>query len=75
MPGGDVFSSAIFQVADGEFDHGVLTVEPVGFDGVEVVAVGDEAVMSPLGKQAGLGGVSQAGAAHHQPDDATMLSA
>ena len=52
VPGWDVFSGAVFQVADGEFDDGVVAVEPVGFDGGQVVAVGDEAVMSPVGNRA-----------------------
>ena len=56
----DVFGSACFQLADRQLHDGVLAVEPVGGDGVEIGAVGDEAVVSRFGEQAGLGGVGEA---------------
>ena len=70
-----MFGAAVFEVADGEFDDGVVTVELVGLNGVEVVTVGDEGVVSPGGEQAGLGGVGESGAAHHQAHGATVLLA
>lgn len=65
----------VFQLADGEFDHGVFAVEPVGFDRGQVVAVGDEAVVPPLGEQASLGSVSQSCPAHDETHDAPVLLA
>ena len=59
---------AVFEVSDGELDGGVLAVERVGGDGVEVVAVGDEGVVAPVGPQPALGAVGEAGAAHHEAD-------
>jgi hypothetical protein len=59
VAGGDVFDAAGFEVADGEFDDGVVAVEGVGFDGVEVDAVGDERVVSPFGEQPELGCVGE----------------
>jgi hypothetical protein len=50
----------------------VVAVEGVGCDGVEVVAVGDERMVSPQWEQAGLGGVGEAGATDHQPDGAAI---
>ena len=73
VAGGDVFGSAVFQLADRQLDDGVGAVELVGFDRVEIVAVRDEAVMAPLGEQAGLGGVREAGAAHDESHDAAVL--
>jgi len=75
VPGWDVLSTAFFQLSDREFDDGVLAVETVGFDGVQVGAVGDEAVMTPAREQCLLGGVGEAGAAHHQAHDATVFVA
>ena len=49
VAGGDLFESgAFFSVADGEFDDGVVTVEPVDVDGV-TVEVGQEGVVTPSG--------------------------
>ena len=46
---------AFFEVSDGEFDCGVVSVVGVGCFGVEVVSVGDEAVVAPVGPQLALG--------------------
>ena len=56
---------AFFEVSDGELDCGVAAVVCVGGFGVEVVAVGDEAVVTPVGPQLGLG-AEQAAAAYDQ---------
>ena len=45
--------------------RGVAAVVGVGFFGVEVVSVGDERVVAPVGPQLGLG-ADEAGAAHDQ---------
>ena len=45
----------------------MAAVVGVGGDGVEVVSVGDEAVVAPVGPQLALGAV-QAGAAHDEPE-------
>ncbi len=66
---------AFFEVADGEFDGGVVAVEPVSGDGAEVVSVGDEGVVPPVGPQPLLGCVGEAGAAHHQTDAAALFAA
>ena len=42
---------ALFEVSDGELDCGVAAVVGVGGTGVEVVSVGDEAVVAPVGPQ------------------------
>jgi len=59
-----VFSTAVFELADGQLDDGVLTVEPVGFDGVQVAVAGDEAVMTPRRTTVLVGAIGEAGAAH-----------
>ena len=46
-------SGVFFEVTNGEFDGGVGSVVGVGGDGVEVVSVGDEAVVTPVGPQLG----------------------
>ena len=43
-----VESGALFQVADGEFDHSVVTVELVDIHG-RGVEVGEERVVPPVG--------------------------
>ena len=46
----DVFETgALLEVADSELDDGVLTMELIGFDGVEIISVGDEGVVAPVG--------------------------
>ena len=55
-----------FEVTNGELDGGVGSVVGVGGDGVEVVSVGDEAVVAPVGPQLALG-ADQACAAHDEP--------
>jgi hypothetical protein len=51
VPGRDVFEpGALFEVADREFDDGVLTVELVDVDG-GAVEVGEEPAVSPVGPQ------------------------
>ena len=46
---GSGWPGAFFEVSDGELDCGVAAVVCVGGDGVEVVSVGDEAVVAPVG--------------------------
>ena len=56
VAGGDmVESGAFFEVADGELDDGVVTVEPVDVDGV-TVEIGEEGVVPPVGPQPLLAG-------------------
>ena len=55
-------SGAFFEVADGQFDAGVLTVEGVDLDR-GAVQVGQEGEVPPVGPQAGLAGVGEPGAA------------
>ena len=55
---------AFFEVSYGEFDSGVVAVEGVGVGGVEVVSVGDERVVAPVGPQLRLV-ACEPGAAHH----------
>src|SRR4051794_41008163 len=65
---GDVVeASAGFEVADGELDGGVLTMEPVPFDDVPV-EVGDEGVVPPVRPELLLGASGQPGAAHDQAE-------
>ena len=72
---GEVFESGtFFEVADGEFNGGVFTVELVGLDRVEVGAVRDERVVSPVGPQPSLCFVGETGAAHDQPDAAGVFT-
>lgn len=53
------------QVLDGEFDGGVLAVEPI--DGNDVAGqVGEERVVPPVGPELLLGGAGQAGPANHE---------
>ena len=73
QPGGAVFEPVVFEFADGEFDHSVVAVEPVGFDGGEGV-VADERVVAPGWPHRSLGGVSESGAAHDQPDVADLFA-
>ena len=54
-----------FEVADGELDDGVVSVEPVDVDGV-TVEVGQEGVVTPVGPQPQLDRVGEAGAPHDQ---------
>ncbi len=76
MPRRDVFEpGAFFEITDGELDCGVVAVELVGFDGVEVVSVGDEGVMAPVGPQLSLRGFGQAGAAHNEAHGSLLGSA
>ena len=57
-------SGSFFEVADGEFNDGVLAVLGVDqHDGL--VAVGDRHVVAPVGEQGGLV-TDQAGAAHDE---------
>ena len=68
VPRGDVFESgAFFEVADGEFDGGVVTMELVGLDDGGVEA-GDERVVAPVRPQLRLGAIGEPGAAHDEPD-------
>ena len=65
-PEGQRLSPApLFEVSDGELDCGVAAVVCVGGFGVEVVSVGDEAVVAPVGPQLALG-AEQAAAAYDQ---------
>ena len=67
-PGGAVVETgAVFEVADGELDGGVVAVELVDLDGRRL-DVGDEGVVPPVGPQLCLGGVGEPGAAHDEPD-------
>ena len=64
--GRDVFEpGAVFEVADGELDGGVLTMEPIDFDDV-AVEIGEERVVPPVGPQLLLGSPGEPGAAHDQ---------
>ena len=56
---------AVFEVADGELDGGVVAVELVDVDGRQV-EVGDEGVVTPVGPQLRLGGIGEPGAAHDE---------
>ena len=66
---GAVAQAVGLEVSDGEFDSGVGSVVGVGGFGVEVVSVGDEAVVAPVGPQLRLG-AGEAGAAY----DAAQLA-
>lgn len=67
VAGRDVLeSAALFEVADREFDNGVLTVELVEFDG-GAVEVGEEPEVAPVRPQFQLVFVGQACASHDQP--------
>ena len=68
-----MFESVVFEFADGELDDSVVAVEPVGFDGGEGV-VADERVVAPGWPHRSLGGVSESGAAHDQPDVADLFA-
>ena len=63
--------SAFFQVADGELDRGVGAVELVDGDGGQF-EVRDERVVAPVGPQSALGGLGEAGAAHDEPQLASV---
>ena len=66
VAGGNVVESgALFQVTDGEFADGVVTVEPVDVDGV-TVEVGQEGVVPPVRPQPLLERIGEAGASHDQ---------
>ena len=55
---------ALFEVTDRELDQGVAAM--LGLDERQLfVAVGDEGVVAPVGKQGGLG-ADEAGAAHDE---------
>ena len=58
-------AGAFFEVADGQLDGGVVTVELVGGDGAEL-DVGDERVVPPVGPKSQLVRVGEPGAAHDQ---------
>ena len=67
VPGWDVLESGtVFEVADREFDDGVLTMELVDIDG-GAVEVGEEPEVAPVGPQLQLVLVGQTCAAHDQP--------
>ena len=70
-----MLGSAIFQLADREFDNGMVAVKPVRFGGVQVGAVRDEGVVSPRREQGLLGLVGEAGAAHHETHGAMIFLA
>ncbi|HSH61287.1 MAG TPA: hypothetical protein VK988_16925 [Acidimicrobiales bacterium] len=53
--------AALFEVADGELDGGVVAVEGVHLHGV-AVEVGEEGEVAPVGPQAKLAGIDQSGA-------------
>jgi hypothetical protein len=55
-------TGAVFEVADGELDGGVVAVELVSLD-CGCVDVGDEGVMAPLRPELGLDGIGESGAA------------
>ena len=76
VPGGDVFESgAFFEVADGELDDGVFSVELVGFDHRHIGVGGDEGVVSPVRPQAALVLVGEPGSAHNEADAAGFVAA
>ena len=56
---------ALFDVADGELDGGVLAVEAVQFDR-RACQVAQKAVVAPAREQGLLGDVDQAGSPHHE---------
>jgi hypothetical protein len=58
---------AVFEIADGELDGGVVAAELVDGDGSQL-DVGDEGVVAPVGPQLCLGGVGEPGAAYDEPD-------
>ena len=60
-----------FDVPDGQFHSGMGPVEGVGRNG-RLFGVGGEGVVSPVGPQLRLGGICQAGAAHHHPHPMTL---
>ena len=67
-------SGAFFEVADGEFNGGVFTMELIGLDRIQIGAVGDERVVSPVGPQASLSLIGETSAAHDQPDAAGVFA-
>ena len=58
-------SGAFFEVADGELDDGVATMEGVNGDGV-AVEISHEAVVNPVRPETLLGAVGETGAAHDE---------
>ena len=75
MPGRDVLEpGTLLQIPDREFDHGVLTMEPVGFNHGDVMIRCDERVVPPIGPQLCLGFLGETGPAHDQPDRALLAA-
>ncbi len=66
-------SGPFFEVSDGEFDSGVLTVKGIDVDGV-AFEIGDEGEVAPLRPQGGLA-TNEAGASHDEPASLEMHSA
>ncbi len=66
-------AGGVFEVADGEFDAGVLAVVGVGGDGV-LCGVGGEGVVAPVRPQRRLGGVGEAAAAHDEAHAAAVAA-
>jgi hypothetical protein len=64
LPGGAVRQRSVLEVADGEFDHGVLAVLNVQVDG-GAGSVGHERMVSPHGEE-GFGRVEDDGAPHDE---------
>ena len=62
-----MFEPVVFELADREFDHSVVAVEPVGVGGGEGV-VGDERVVAPGGPHRSLVGVGEPGPANDKPN-------
>lgn len=58
-------SRSFFEVANGEFNPGMVSVELVDLDGVGV-EIGDEGMVSPVRPQRLLDRISQAGPSHHE---------
>ena len=67
-------AGAFFEVADGELDNGVGTVEPVSGGGV-VFGVGDERVVPPVRPKSLLRALGEAGPAHHEAHGAPVFPA
>ena len=63
---GAAAQAVVFEVSDGELDGGVVSVVGIGCFGVEVVSVGDEAVVAPVGPQLALR-AEQAAAPRDEP--------
>ena len=65
---------AFFEVADREFDYGMVTVELVSVDCAALTVAGDERMVAPVRPQFGLR-ADQASAAHDQPHGPLLVGA